>query len=265
MKRIEIIYSEEAFENLKTFKDVDEMNLVVRQYKDAIKEMDLRKDVKENLLTVIEHLKRYSCSFFGVSFMRKREIAKEIGMSYRSVIRLCQRLESFGFIKQYAMKRSSDMYQTVNAIVVQPIEAENSETVRQEAAEVSRQENKTSLKQEHIFNNTYAPQPLTFYQRFKSFVNNVNSEDETLASRMYGVYRGQTAALLKNDAYDKEDIESLAISALHAAVMTSKTRRIRNLPGFFNGVISRMIDRYIDDIIEQESVPLTEPLPTWLA
>lgn len=246
MKNIEIIYSEEAFENLKTFKDVDEMNLVVRQYKDAIKEMDLRKDVKENLLTVIEHLKRYSCSFFGVSFMRKREIAKEIGMSYRSVIRLCQRLESFGFIKQYAMKRSSDMYQTVNAIVVQPIEAENSETVRQEAAEVSRQENKTSLKQDHLFNNTYQPAaPPSFYQRFRSLIEGTVGQDQRLTSSMYGIYKAHTTALVKHGAYDKQDVENVTMTALHTAVMATKRKEVRRLTGFFNGVLDNMLNEYI--------------------
>lgn len=240
---IEIVAGEAAYARLATFKDVDQLNEVVRRYKDMINDMNLRQDVKRNLLKVIEHIKRYSCRFFGVSWQGKRKIAKDLNMSDRTIIRLCQRLETFGFIKQHEMKRSSDMQQTTNAIVIQPLKTES---VRQESAKVSDQENNISLKQNNkLLHNTYAAQPVTLYQRFKSFITNINNNDQSLASKMYGVYRANTVALTKYGAYNQQDIENIAMTALHTSVMCTKTKNIRNLPGFFNGVLNKMIDRYV--------------------
>ncbi|WP_144520507.1 HTH domain-containing protein, partial [Bacillus thuringiensis] len=61
---------------------------------------------------------------FGVSFKSKKKIAEDLNISRRTVIRACQYLESLGIIKQLEMKRKSDMRQTSNIIVIQPIIAE---------------------------------------------------------------------------------------------------------------------------------------------
>ena len=69
-------------------------------------------------------LHRYNAKYTGVSFLRKNQIGDLIGKSRRTAIRACRRLEELGIIRQYEMKRSSDMQQTSNAIVVQPIHIE---------------------------------------------------------------------------------------------------------------------------------------------
>lgn len=246
---IEIIAGETTYANLKTFENVEQLNETVRKYKDMIGGMDLRQDVKRNLLAVIEHIKRYSCRFFGVSWQGKRRIAADLNMSDRTIIRMCQRLEEFGFIKQHAMKRSSDMQQTSNAIVIQPLEKES---VRQEAEEVSDQKNNISLKQNNkLLNNTYQPAaPATFYGKFKSFIERTIGQDQPLISRLFGVYKSHTTILTKYGAYAAEEVEHVGYEALRAAVMATKTKRVRNLPGFYNGVLDRFLDRLTPDQVE---------------
>lgn len=138
------IANESTYSNLATFETIDHLNETVRKYKDEIAEMNLRQDVKRNLLTVLEYIKRHSCRFFGVSWKGKRKIAADLGLSDKTITRLCQRLESLGIIRQHALKRASDMQQTSNAIVIVP--PASSENVRQASEEVSDQENNISLK-----------------------------------------------------------------------------------------------------------------------
>ena len=248
-RTIEMIAGEATYTNLTTFEDIEQLNKTVRHYKDLIADMDLRQDVKRNLLTVIEYIKRHSCRFFGVSYKGKRKIAADLEMSDKTITRLCKRLEVLGFVKQYAMKRSSDMQQTVNAIVIQPIEHKN---VRQEATKMSDQENNISLKQDHLLHNTYQPAaPVSFYRRFKEFVSMTIGEDQPLVSRLYGVYKAHTTVLTKYGAYEQETVEHVGYKALRASVMAMKSKRINNLPGFYNGVLDRMLDRMtVEETIE---------------
>lgn len=115
-KVIEIIASEESYRNLSTFSDIKQLNEAVRQYK--VKYAD---KLTNTAVRVLDVLHRYSAKYTGVSFMAKNTIAELIGVSRRTVIRVCQLLESLGIIKQYEMKRSSDMKQTSNAIVIQAV------------------------------------------------------------------------------------------------------------------------------------------------
>jgi len=241
-KNIEIIAGETAYASLTSFETVEQLNQTVRQYKDMINAMELRQDLKRNLLTVMEYLKRHSCKFFGVSFKGKRKIAADLEMSDKTITRLCKRLEVLGFIKQYAMKRSNDMQQTSNAIVIQPAKTEN---VRQKAVKMSDQKNNIFLKQNQLLNNTYSAKSVTFYQRFRSLLENMVGQNQSLTSRLYGVYRAHSTALVKHGAFDKQDVENVAMTALQTAVMRTKKKKIRNLAGFYNGVLNKMLDRFV--------------------
>ena len=251
-KSIEIVASETVYANLSTFKNIEELNETVRYYKDQIAGMDLRQDVKRNLLTIMEYLKRHSCRFLGVSFKGKRKIAVDLQMSDRTIIRACHRLEKLGFIKQYAMKRSSDMQQTVNAIVFQPFDNGKKQSVRQKAEEMSDQKNNIPLKQDSLLHNTYQPSaPKTFYYQFKAFIQNTIGENQSLINRLFGVYKAQTAVLIRYGAYSKTFVEQAGYEALKTAVMATKIKNIRNLPGYFNGVLDQILDRMVHEEMQQ--------------
>ncbi|QIW22158.1 helix-turn-helix domain-containing protein [Bacillus thuringiensis] len=113
---ITIIAGEETYKNLTIFKTIKELNETVRAYKEKFV-----KQLNKNQLAVLVHLHNYSAKFFGVSFKTKKKIAEALNISRRTVIRACQHLESIGIIKQLEMKRKSDMRQTSNIIVIQPI------------------------------------------------------------------------------------------------------------------------------------------------
>ena len=253
-KRIDRIAGEETYTHLKTFENVEQMNVTVRQYKDTIADMGLRKDLKRNLLTILEYLKRHSCRYFGVSFKGKRKIAADLEMSDKTITRLCKHLETLGVIKQYAMKRPTDMLQTADAIVIQPVECRlGKKNNRQDDDKMSDQKNKTSLKQNNLLHNTYQPAaPVTFYGCFKDFIERTIGKDQHLTSRLFGVYKAHTNVLLKHGAFSRQDVEEAGLQSLKSAVMATKTKKIRNLPGYFNGALDQMLDKLYFDAIQLE-------------
>ncbi|CDN38361.1 cytosolic protein [Bacillus thuringiensis] len=111
---ITILASEETYENLASFQTLKELNDTVRAYKKQYK-------LNKNQMAILDHLHHYSAKYLGVSFKTKNNIADALHISRRTVIRVCQYLESLGIIKQLEMKRKSDRRQTSNVIVIQPI------------------------------------------------------------------------------------------------------------------------------------------------
>src|SRR5699024_3191600 len=97
-KAITIIASEETYINLSTFDDIESLNKTVREYKEIHK-------LNKNQTRVLNLLHRYSAKYKGVSFLTKNNIANQLEISKRTVIRVCQHLESLKIIKQYEMKR----------------------------------------------------------------------------------------------------------------------------------------------------------------
>ena len=116
-KPITIIASEETYNNLATFDDITQLNDAVRKHKESHAD-----NLNNNQIQVLDLLHRYSAKYKGVSFLTKNNIANQLDISRRTVIRACQKLESLGIIKQHEMKRKSDMQQTSNAIVIQNID-----------------------------------------------------------------------------------------------------------------------------------------------
>ncbi|EOW8912835.1 helix-turn-helix domain-containing protein [Listeria monocytogenes] len=158
MPAITIISSKETFENLSSFNNVLELNEAVRNHIQHNK-----KALNKNAVRILQHLKQYSCKYEGVSFQSKNNIANELNLSKRTIIRNCNLLEQLGIIKQYAMKRKSDMLQTSNAIVIQPFINEYSEIVTQESPKLSLQENNiffkknNNIKRTSYIDHTYLP------------------------------------------------------------------------------------------------------------
>lgn len=125
-KRIDVIANEEAYNNLSSFTDIEELNKTVRVYREVIRVDIKRSDVQTRLIALLELLKRHSCKQFGVSYMCKNSIAAKLEVSYKTVQRLMEKLGDLGMIKQVPIKRKKDMMQTANAIIIQPVKEEMS-------------------------------------------------------------------------------------------------------------------------------------------
>lgn len=146
-KSIQIIASPDTYTNLSTFTELKEFNEAIRKHKELH-----QGELTKSAINILNLVQRYSTKHLGVSFLTKNRIASLLEISRRTVIRACQLLESLGIIKQYEMKRSTDMLQTSNAIVIQPLEEVKEENVTQETPEMSHQKDNISLKQIHKIN-----------------------------------------------------------------------------------------------------------------
>lgn len=239
MKRIDIVASEATFEKLGTFETIEQLNETVRNHKET-------QALNKTELAVLDLLHRYSAKYKGVSFLCKNTIGKLVGKSRRTIIRVCQRLEELGIIKQHAMKRASDMQQTSNAIVIQPANVttslhseakipdvgENEAHVTQEPAENVTPKRQTPIKTNTVINNTY--------QAFKNtvgyFVN-----DRKLTNKLYGIYLAQISYI--RNCYESSELIDCGIEAIITAFQATKRKPIRNMAGYYHGVLDRVLDR----------------------
>ncbi|AUB62009.1 cytosolic protein [Bacillus cereus] len=261
---ISIIASVETYENLATFQTIKELNNTVRAYKNQYK-------LNKNQMTVLDHLHRYSAKYLGVSFKTKNNIADALHISRRTVIRVCQYLESLGIIKQLEMKRKSDMRQTSNVIVIQPIHtdgqlvtptpAKNAElchtpktttkTLKQNIKDINkrnRNENSNTPKEnmeQADFVAHWVP------ERFVSFVRSFYSEFKTI-QELWKVVRQcnrVTNFSTGEQAFTKEQELTIALQAVKEFVMKMKsgTKIKKGTFAYFNGIVNNIMDKFYFD------------------
>ncbi|RAS86419.1 helix-turn-helix domain-containing protein [Priestia endophytica] len=223
---IEIIASEDTYKNLSSFENIDQLNEAVRAHKETFND-----ELNKTQTDVLDLLHRYSAKYKGVSFLTKNKIADLLGKSRRTIIYVCNHLEELGIIRQYAMKRSSDMQQTSNAIVIQQSRSTNQKkNCTQETSEIAHQKNNISLKQIHNINtirkeDTYEESypsfiPNSFIKRVKPLFPNVKEVYE-----LYG--KVKLAHLKSNLERPLEELETITITAISDAMSALKLRRIR--------------------------------------
>ena len=244
---------------MKTFyKSIEELNETVRIHK-------RNPELNATDRAVLDVLARYSCKELGKSWLAKSTIAEIVGKSRRTIIRVCNKLERLGIIRQYTrMRKTGDRRQTSNLIVILPAvepsqkkhdapKCHRKETTRKSQKKHvtpechSKETPARNLNNYHLLRNTYFVEKYdkqTFYSRFchliKSTLGNV---DKNLIYRLYGVYRAHSAPLLRLNAFDRQTVEAIGWTALKNAIMATQRKRIRNLPGYYNGVLDRMLDR----------------------
>jgi DNA-binding Lrp family transcriptional regulator len=212
-----LLASEETYRNLSSFESVDQLNESIRKHS---------ANLTGTMAAVLDVLSRHSCKYPGVSFLTKTNIGKLVGKSRRTIIRVCQRLEELGIIRQYEMKRSSDMQQTSNAIVILPAEA----PVTQEPSENVTPINSLSLSKKELLSNNTSISP---YRRFKQLI-----ADKKLRNKIYGIWLAHTAPI--KDVYEADVLLNIGIQAV---MTTFKSSAVKRITGYYNGVLDRMLDR----------------------
>ncbi|PGS80146.1 cytosolic protein [Bacillus cereus] len=203
---ITIIAGIETYENLASFQTLKELNDTARTYKEKFADQ-----LNKNQLAVFNHLQNHSSKFFGVSFKSKKKIAASLNISRRTVIRACQHLESLGIIKQLEMKRKSDMRQTSNIIVIQPIIVEEQIVIQ------------APTKNTEICH-TKKIKSISLKQKSKDI--NIRKEHEspsTINDKDFIDYRIPTSMRMKlTTAFDSNVVNESFYNAIHIAKKASK-------------------------------------------
>ncbi|MEK4414896.1 helix-turn-helix domain-containing protein [Bacillus sp. FSL K6-0268] len=267
--RIDVIASKKTYCNLSTFKKVEELNKTIRTYRDNIRMSIKRTDVQSKLIALLEILKRHSCKYVGVSFLCKNRIAEKMKVSYKTVQRLMKKLVDLKIIKQVAMKRTKDMLQTSNAIIIQPIVEEVSDKIdtkspakcptiktkpvslKQNIKDINKRnsnENDTTLV-ENIKQANFVAHWVP--ERFVSFTRSFYHESKTIqelwkvvrqCNRFVNYTTGQRA-------FTKEQELTIGLVAIKELVMKMKSRvnMKKGTFAYFNGIVNNIMDKFYFD------------------
>lgn len=257
-----LLANENTYRKLSTFQSVEKLNEAVKAHKQT-------HALSPTERAVLDVISRYACKYPGVCYLSKNKIGEAVGKVRRTVIRVCQRLEALGIIKQYETKRETgDRRQSTNVIVILAFRnsevgltsgsmaekgTQNGYTFEEDempimgnykaqvTPDMSRQEAPAiKLNNINYINTYYKP----FYARFKAFIGStIGKDSQRIISRLYGVYLSHSKPLLAGNAFDKGSVEHIGFQALKTAVMASKNKRIKNLAGYFNGILDRMLDK----------------------
>ncbi|CAM3277229.1 hypothetical protein FITA111629_14245 [Filibacter tadaridae] len=84
--------------------------------------------------------------------------------------------------------------------------------------------------------------PTSLFGKMKVLLSSTIGED-TLARNIFGVYRHQSSRMLKFSIHeDKGELfEVLALQTLQISVQATKLKKVRNLPGYYSGVLRELI------------------------
>ncbi|RVT62772.1 helix-turn-helix domain-containing protein [Niallia taxi] len=212
------------------FKSIEDLNATVRAHRH-------RNVLSRSERAVLNLLSQYSCKTIGESFLAKSTIAELIGKSRRTIIRICNRLESLGIIRQdKRMRETGDRRQTSNLIVILPIEI--ADVTPECHSEEAPQLNSKSI------NNTKerTAKPAWIPQSFYNLVSAHHSDVETIEEYWRAAYA--TTYTYNFTAATKVEI---AIDAFY--VMKGKRKKLRNPLAFFVGVIKRQAKkRYVTEM-----------------
>lgn len=228
-----LIAKESTYTSLASFTDVEQMNEIVRAHRSA-------HDLSPTELEVLDVLARHSCKYPGVSFLTKNNIAGKIAKSRRTIIRTCKRLESLGIIAQHSLKRTSDMQQTSNAIVIMAEVTKPEEVVKTAGKstfvtqDVSRQEALKPVKQnatKEIDTAIVVSDALRNSlpsEVFDAFATYFNAEE---IYKYYGVLLRAKRKINRDILI--EHCPAPFTDAIHAVVLKAKQGVVRNMTQYF--------------------------------
>ncbi|MEK5390236.1 winged helix-turn-helix transcriptional regulator [Margalitia sp. FSL K6-0131] len=257
-KHITVIANADSFHNLSTFKDIEDMNKTVRNYREVIKSTVSRSDVQSRLIALLELLKRHSCKQIGVSYMSKNTIAEKLELSYKTVQRLMKKLEELGMIRQIPMKRKKDMLQTANAIQIIPAKNDVSDKIPPKKSEKCPTIKTTSgyLKQ----NNNNKRKSVSFShanfvahwvpESFAKLTSYYYQKAETI-QEFWKVVKQNNAIVNHVDgsrAFTDLQLITIGKRAFKELVMKIKAgKRVKNVYGYFNGIVNNLMDKLFFD------------------
>lgn len=222
-----------------TFKSKQELNDAIGEHLTAHR-YELSETVR-NVLTVIS---RYAVKFPGAAHLKAATIAEVIGMSEKTVRRAINRLQALGIVSKVVTKRKVTGGQGANIMQILPCNSasDQADMSRREDAEEPivpsaqpseiKSEPYSSLKQNTVINNTY--------QAFKNTVGQF-VDDRKLTNKLYGIYLAQTSYI--RNCYEPTELQDCGIEALIRAFLATKRKPIRNMAGYYHGVLDRVLDR----------------------
>ncbi|MDN4609005.1 helix-turn-helix domain-containing protein [Sporosarcina highlanderae] len=242
---------------------------------DAAAEQHLMKhwnDLTKSDIQVFDIIRRYSVKY-GAAHLKHATIEKAIGKSNATVRRAITKLASLGIIEKVHFIRPVMSGLGANIYVILPFNEQGKMNDRdhvEESREVKESEQiskdqallSKSLVKSKDLNYTSQQESsklsTSLFSRMKDLLAGTLG-DSKLAREFFGIHRAISGRMLKYEIYqgDGHIFEDLAYRALMITVMATKKKVIRNLPGYFKGVLDKLVDDiYFKDIFMLYDKPI---------
>lgn len=214
--------------------------------------------------SVLLFLSRYSVKYYGASHLKVTTIADKLEKSRRTIQRSLKKLANLNMIEIKSFMRHVSGGYGANLYLILPFDVTSKLSTRQDAEkvdgskeEVDKTENEpcSSFNQQELKDNTYAENTSglsqSFYQLFKSklisMLGDSSEAHTTLCSKLYGIYKVHSIAMLKYGIYANcaDQLKALSLQAVSITLQASKKKPIRSLTGFFDGVYRNLILRHV--------------------
>ncbi|MHA6261437.1 helix-turn-helix domain-containing protein [Sporosarcina sp. CAU 1771] len=204
---------------------------------------------------VLDMIRRYSVKY-GAAHLKHETIEKAIQKSNATVRRAIRKLEKLEIIERIHYIRPVMSGLGANIYVIQPTTDQshmNSPEPTEKPAAPKLQPTKPETEallfkalSTKVLKRTSPVElsPTTLFGKMKSLLSSTIGEC-TLARNVYGVYRTQSLQMLKFSIHEnKRDVlEQVGLLALRITLQTTKKKTIRNLPGYYSGVLRELIDK----------------------
>lgn len=213
---------------------------------------------------VLNIIRRYSVKY-GAAHLKHGTIEDATGKSNVTVRRAIRKLVKLGIIEKIHTIRPVMSGLGANIYIILPFDDhgkmndrddDNKPQDNEENEQIFEAEalpSKSLLKsKDHT--NTSPQEPSTLSASLFSQMKNLLAGtigDTKIAREFFGIHRAISGRMLKYEIYkdDQSVFEDLAYRALMITVMATKKKPIRNLPGYFKGVLEKLVDEtYFKDM-----------------
>lgn len=224
MKGLIIVY---YLENYQTFSHKSELNEAIALHLEAYGQA-----LNQTERMILTFLSRYAVKYPGVAHLKNTTIAQAIKKSERTVRRALAKLESLQIIERRVFHREKTGGFGANLYIFLPYQ------------EINESVEETNVEKIPENPNGYEEAPITFYMRFSALVSGyMGHGNEKLIRELYGVHKAKSIPLMKFSIYEDhgEVFETFAIQAINILFQTTKKRQIRNLVGYYDGILGNVI------------------------
>ncbi|MFS0576430.1 hypothetical protein AB1K83_12395 [Sporosarcina sp. 179-K 3D1 HS] len=221
---------------------------------------------------VLDVIRRYSVKY-GAAHLKHGTIENATGKSNITVRRAIRKLVNLHIIEKVHYIRPVMSGLGANIYIILPFDDQGKMNDRDhddkphdngENEQISENEallSKSLLKSKDL-NYTSQGEPsklsTSLFSRMKDLLAGTIGDTKS-AREFYGIHRAISIRMLKYEIYkdDKPVFEDLAYRALMITVMATKKKAVRNLPGYFKGVLDKLVDEtYFKDVFMLFDVPV---------
>ncbi|GEN82819.1 hypothetical protein SLU01_11310 [Sporosarcina luteola] len=239
----------------------------------TIEEMDVA--AKQHLMThwdemtksdrqVLDVIRRYSVKY-GAAHLKHGTIEEAIGKSNVTVRRAIRKLVNLGIIEKVHYIRPVMSGLGANIYIILPFDDQGKMIDRDHDDKPHEDEenkqlpvdeallSKSLLKSKDLNYTSPTEWPklsTSLFSRMKDLLVSTIGETK-LARKFFGIHKAISGRMLKYEIYkdDHRVFEDLAYRALMITVMATKKKVVRNLPGYYKGVLDKLVDEtYFKDI-----------------